>query len=271
MKRCIGWSCVVAVLTASLVNLLARDPAPACPSDLEATSISINPAADRNGKTVEITTIVTNRGLAPAGSSDTRIRVLTPNGRQLWGSHDLGLIGVGEGVTFVSDLQVRGLPPGDYEVEMECGIGVYEVNKANNRATCKFTVTNDPPGDDGGVGVNSDLKVHSVSAPTNATAGSFIMITDVTTNLQNSACSSKSALWLSPTAILNTNTATSWGTHDVPLLANGGRYSYNSNKQIPAGTSGTNYIIVVAGWGNTGCEAAGKKGNNTNTWQIIIQ
>ncbi len=232
----------------------------------------MNLAAAPAGSCVFVTNVVQNSSATnSAGSSITKLYICTETTMTEWSQHDLGVLAPGESVTFVSDLQIPpDLPPGNYEIVVECGLEVYESNENNNLANVTLAVTSgDPVGC--GPGINSDLRVHSVSAPTTANDGDYVLITDTTTNCQNTACMSQSSLWLCPTATLDTNACHYWGTHSVPAMASGGKWGYTSNKQIPVGNTGTNHIVVVCGWGSSGCEATTMKNNNTNTTQIVVE
>jgi hypothetical protein len=274
MKTRIHWiHCGLLVTVAGVAYLaLASDPAPTCcPPDLEAVSVSLNLAQAPAGSCVFVTNVVRNLSQTnSAGSSITKIYIYSDETMTEWSQHDLGVLAPGESVTFVSDLQIPpDLAPGNYAIVAECGLEVYESNETNNLASYNLTVTAGSPVGCG-PGVNSDLRVHSVTAPSSANDGDYILITDVTTNCQNTACTSYSRLWLCPTSTLDTNACHFWGTHSVSALGPGGKYSVTSNKQIPVGRVGTQHIVVVCGWGGSGCEAVDKRNNNTNTTQIVV-
>jgi subtilase family serine protease len=114
-----------------------------------------------------------------------------------------------------------------------------------------------------------DLKVHSVSAPSSASRGTSISVSDVTTNIGTAnAGQSTSEIYISTN--INDVTATWLVTnHTVSAIARGKSWPWSGSVGVPASQPlGTNYYIVVANHDHLLSEL--NYNNNTNYVAIFI-
>jgi len=114
-----------------------------------------------------------------------------------------------------------------------------------------------------------DLEIYSISAPSSASRGSVISVSDVTTNIGNAAAiSSTSDIYI----CTNVNYVTSGskvGSHVVAPIAAGRSSAWSGSVTVPAKQPlGTNYYIVVANGNRLAVES--NYANNTNYVPIII-
>ncbi|MBI4685215.1 MAG: hypothetical protein HY755_08445 [Nitrospirae bacterium] len=118
------------------------------------------------------------------------------------------------------------------------------------------------------VTIGSDLSVSSLTVPNTAGAGKSISISDTTKNNGPSdAGASTTSFYLSTNVVLDAGD-TYLGSRAVPALAAGATSSGSTTVTIPAGTSGTYYIIAMADSGNVVAEIY--EYNNTTYTNITI-
>ena len=114
----------------------------------------------------------------------------------------------------------------------------------------------------------ADLTVTSVSAPSSASLSSTIKVVTVTMNISSNVCGSSSTKFF----LCTNNVAYANGTRNtqtIPALLGGGSFqATNTQFIIPSNaTLGTNYIIVVCGFGITDSNWSN---NTNNTTRINI-
>lgn len=117
--------------------------------------------------------------------------------------------------------------------------------------------------------LRSDLKVHSITAPSSASRSASISVSDVTTNIGNaSATISQSDIYIC-TNVNYVTASSKVGNHTVAPIAPGGSFSWAGSVTVPATQPlGTNYYVVVANGNKQVLES--NYGNNTNYVMIII-
>jgi hypothetical protein len=114
----------------------------------------------------------------------------------------------------------------------------------------------------------TDLTVTNVSAPSTASLGSTIKVVHVTMNISNTPCASSSSKFY----LCTNNFAYANGlrnTQAVPPLSGGGSFQEtNTQFIIPSNAKlGTNYIIVICGFGIVDSNWSN---NTNNTTRINI-
>jgi hypothetical protein len=128
----------------------------------------------------------------------------------------------------------------------------------------------DPSGEDvTPLVLRPDLKVHSVSAPSSASPGGVISVSDVTTNIGNApSVLSVSDIYICTS--INNVTSSCWVTnHTTSGIAPGKSWPWTGPVTVPANQPlGTNYYIVVANGNRQVSES--NYANNTNYVMIII-
>lgn len=114
-----------------------------------------------------------------------------------------------------------------------------------------------------------DLKVHSITAPSSASRGASIPVSDVTTNIGNaSAGQSKSDIYIC-TNVDYVTSSFKVASHVVGGMLPGGSFSWAGSVTVPSTQPlGTNYYLVVANGNKQVVES--NYANNTNYVMIII-
>ncbi len=114
-----------------------------------------------------------------------------------------------------------------------------------------------------------DLKVYSVTAPSSASRGTLISVSDVTTNIGNApAVQSASDIYIC-TNVNHVTSSSKVSSHAVSPLAAGRSWPWSGSVTVPAAQPlGTNYYIVVADGDQRVVES--NYNNNTNYVMIII-
>jgi subtilase family serine protease len=114
-----------------------------------------------------------------------------------------------------------------------------------------------------------DLMVYSISAPSSASRGTSISVSDVTTNVGNaSAVQSVSDIYIC-TNVNYVTASDKVANHAVSLLGVGKSWAWSGSVTVPATqTLGTNYYVVVANGNKQVLES--NYVNNTNYVTIII-
>ena len=117
--------------------------------------------------------------------------------------------------------------------------------------------------------IASDLEVYSISAPSSATRGTPISVSDVTTNIGNAgAAQSVSDIYIC-TSVNSVSSSCKVSSHVVGVMAVGGSYLWAGSVTVPSKQPrGTNYYIVVANGNRQVVES--NYNNNTNYVMIII-
>lgn len=199
------------------------------------------PPIARAGQTILVEDIITNGGTGTSGASTTKF-YLSTNASYDTGDTYLGgrtvpsLAGGGSSLGRTSVPIPSTTPVGSYfiiAVADADGV-ISESNETNN--------TKSKP-----IKVGPDLVVSSLSAPTTATAGQTISISDTTANTGgDTAGASTTKFYLSTDNKLNPGD-TYLGGRAIPSLAKMSSNSGSTNVTIPSGTpAGTYYIIAVA-------------------------
>jgi len=132
------------------------------------------------------------------------------------------------------------IPPGTESgywyiiVEADAGEAVTEVSETNNASSRSLRI-------------GPDLDITALSAPTSASAGQSITITDSVKNIGGApAASSLTRLYLSTNTTVDASD-TLIGSRNVPALAAGATSSGSTTVTIPQGTAaGTWYIVAQA-------------------------
>ena len=105
--------------------------------------------------------------------------------------------------------------------------------------------------------VGPDLTVSSIAAPSSATAGSTISVTDSVRNQgAGDAGPSVTRFYLSNNVLFDSGDVLLPGTRSVPVVAAGATNTGTASVTLPTGLSGIYYIIVVTDGTNTVAEAS---------------
>jgi hypothetical protein len=119
------------------------------------------------------------------------------------------------------------------------------------------------------INVGPDLNVASVVAPASVVAGTSMTVTDTVRNLgADAAPPSTNRYYLSLNTVLDASDTPLDAQRDVPALAFNATNTGSTSVAIPAGLSGTRYLLVVAD--GTGLVVESSETNNVWARQVII-
>lgn len=222
----------------------------------------------------EVTTNLTRISFAPQSEVALYLADDPENidiGRRLECSHQISCMdGLGS-VEFTSTVTIPDdAPLGTNYIVAVCGIGIHERPGAddNNISFCQVNIQ-PKPANGCGSGAYSDLKPHNNWGPVSAQRGTYVTITNITTNCVGNATSSQSKVFLSTST--NNLSGAYWYTMSVGAM-NPQTSRTNSNYVLIPVSKPTNlYWVVVVCATTGGNEHPTNKWNNTNAfWQINV-
>ena len=208
--------------------------------DLTVTAFTA-PARAASGATITVTDTTRNSGAGSSGPSATAF-YLSPNlildasdirlqpGRQVPG------LAANEGSTGTTTLTLPDVAAGAWYLlaNADDSNAVAEGLEGNN---VRFT----------GIQIGPDLTFLSVAAPSSATSGSSITITDTIRNIGASdAAATTIRFYLSVNLVLDSSDIPLDGARPVPLLAPNISNTGSTTVRLPSGTTGNFYVIIAA-------------------------
>jgi subtilase family serine protease len=233
--------------------------------DLLIDSISA-PAVAGHGVAIPIEAVTMNVGNSTAGPSLTYL-YFSANKTIDGGDVFIGSISVPAlvpGATYSGSLAftIPAAPPDGSTwyilSKADAGLAVPETNEANN--VKKFRA----------IKIGPDLTISKLTAPSSATAGSTINVTEVTKNdgaTVGAAGASVTKLYLSVDKKLDASDV-SLSSRNVPVLAANATSSFTHVVTLPKGTTGPRYILAVAD--ATGLVVEAIETNNVKAKAITI-
>jgi subtilase family serine protease len=229
--------------------------------DLDITSLS-TPTTASAGQSIVITDTTKNMGGGVAESSVTQFYLSTDStidgSDVLLGSRSVQALTAGASSAGSTSVTIpEGTAAGNWYIVAKADGEevVVETSEINNT----YTRT---------IGIGPDLNVSSISAPSTASPGKNVVITDTTRNMGGgNADSSVTEFYLSTNSTIDTSD-TLLGSRSVPALS-AGVYSYGSiTVVIPESTSGGNWYIVAKADGG---EAVPETSETNNTYSRLIK
>lgn len=227
--------------------------------DLIVQSISV-PAGIGSGVPLTINDSTRNQGGPVTVNTVTRFYLSTDTvldaGDLALGSRTVGPLAAGVASTGSTTVTVPAVPAGSYYVlaRADDGQAVAEVNEGNN-VTARAIL------------VGADLSVTALNAPATAGAGASISVSDTTSNDSAAAApASTTRFYLSANGILDGGD-TLLGARAVPALAARAKSTGTVSLTLPAGLSGTFYLIAKA----DGPDALGETDESNNTRSRVIE
>jgi subtilase family serine protease len=211
----------------------------------------VAPARAGSGGTIAITDTTANAGSGNADASTTTFYFSSNYARdasdiRLTPSRAVPALAPGVSSTTSTTVSVPDLQPGLWYLiaNADDGAQVGETYETNN---VKYVT----------ILVGPDLTVSSIAAPSSATAGSTISVTDGVRNQgAGDAGPSVTRFYLSNNVLFDSGDVLLPGTRSVPVVAAGATNTGTASVTLPTGLSGIYYIIVVTDGTNTVAEAS---------------
>jgi subtilisin family serine protease len=230
--------------------------------DLDITAMS-SPAVAGAGKTITVTDTTKNLGADTAGPSQTRFFLSANNGFEasdaLIGSRSVPALAVGAGSSGSTSVTIpQGTTVGTwYIVGLADAEGVVgEMSESNNIYARSISI-------------GPDLDIVSLSAPTMATPGQTISVTDTTKNVGGGeAGATRTQIFLSVNGSLDASDILA-GSRNVPALAAGASSSGSTSIKIPE-TPATALWYIFAKADGEGAVTETSESNNTASRTIKI-
>ncbi len=231
--------------------------------DLVVSSIAA-PARAAIGGSIVISETTANTGSGIAGASATAF-YFSPNYAfdasdiRLSPSRPVPAITAGASSTGSTTVTVPALQPGLWYLMANADDGgqvgeTYETNNIRYRTIL----------------VGPDLTISSVSAPTSAAPGASISVSDTVRNMgAGDAGASVTRFYLSSNVLFDSGDVLLAGSRDVPSIATGATHSGTTSVTLPAGVSGTYFILAVTDATNAVAEAS--ETNNSGFRGITIK
>ena len=218
--------------------------------DLVVSSI-VAPARAGSGGTIAITDTTANAGSGNADASTTTFYfssnyALDASDIRLTPSRAVPALAPGVSSTTSTTVSVPDLQPGLWYLiaNADDGAQVGETYETNNARYVTILV-------------GPDLTVASIVAPSSATAGSTISVTDGVRNQgAGDAGPSVTRFYLSNNVLFDSGDVLLPGTRSVPVVAAGATNTGTASVTLPTGLSGVYFIIVVTDGTNTVAEAS---------------
>ena len=210
--------------------------------DLDISAISA-PTSATPGTAIDVTETTRNRGVSGAGASVTKFFLGTSATfdatATLLGSRDVPILAAGAIDTATTSVTIpasAGAAGTYYLFAVADGAAqIVEPDETNNT---NYAV----------VKIGPDLHISAISAPTSATPGTAIDVTETTRNRGVSGAGASVTKFFLGTSATFDATATLLGSRDVPILAAGAIDTATTSVTIPAsaGAAGTYYLFAVA-------------------------
>ncbi|MBI5408195.1 MAG: hypothetical protein HZA14_02380 [Nitrospirae bacterium] len=231
-------------------------------SDLVVSALTA-PSTAGAGQTISVTDTTRNNGPGSAGASTTRIYWSVNN---TYDPGDIELAG-----RSVPSLTAGAVSTGNTSITIpaDASAGTYYII-ARADADRIITETNENNNTRSrSIKIGPDLTIPYVSAPTGASLGSTVVVTDVTRNVGGGAAgASTTKIYLSADAVYDAGD-TELGSRSIPSLAAGAFSRGNTSVTIPVGIPvGAYYIIAVSD--ADGAVAEVNEANNFKPFAITL-
>ena len=229
--------------------------------DLQISALTV-PARGPSGGVIALTDTTKNAGAASAGSSVTAFYLssnysVDPGDAQLVPARVVGPLAAGAAVTATTNVTLPVVPPGIWQIlaRADDQASVVETVEINNVRAAS-------------IAIGPDLDVITMSAPSTATAGTSITVSDTVMNLgRDTAAASVTRFYLSLDFWLDAADVL-MGERSVPALADSVTNTGSTTLSVPASASGRYYLIAVTDGAGTVAES--HEGNNVLPRSITI-